>query len=174
MDYFHNKFPLHIPIEAVVLAIDPEQQRISLGIKQLLSDPWESIDNIFSLGKLVNGTVRKIANFGAFVRLENDIDGLIHISQISESRVDKVKDYIKVGDNVDARIIKIDKQERRIGLSLKPPKESDVELDSGSEDRARPQKDLNPGEQMVDVGDVLDNAVEASDNDKGGKDSNNT
>ena len=106
-------------VEARVLNIDKENQRVSLGIKQLESDPWESIDNRFKVGDLVSGQVAKIASFGAFVNLDGDIDGLIHISQLSEEHVERVKDVIKVGDEIKARVIKVDKVERRIGLSIK-------------------------------------------------------
>ena len=106
-------------VEARVLNIDKENQRVSLGIKQLETDPWESIDARFKVGDLVSGTVAKIASFGAFVNLDGDIDGLIHISQLSEEHVERVKDVIKVGDDIKARVIKVDKVERRIGLSIK-------------------------------------------------------
>ena len=106
-------------VEARVLNIDKENQRVSLGIKQLETDPWESIDARFKVGDLVAGTVAKIASFGAFVNLDGDIDGLIHISQLSEEHVERVKDVIKVGDDIKARVIKVDKVERRIGLSIK-------------------------------------------------------
>lgn len=106
-------------VEARVLNIDKENQRVSLGIKQLEADPWESIDGRFKVGDLVTGQVAKIASFGAFVNLDGDIDGLIHISQLSEEHVERVKDVIKVGDEIKARVIKVDKVERRIGLSIK-------------------------------------------------------
>ena len=106
-------------VEARVLNIDKENQRVSLGIKQLETDPWESIDSRFKVGDLVSGSVAKIASFGAFVNLDGDIDGLIHISQLSEEHVERVKDVIKVGDAIKARVIKVDKVERRIGLSIK-------------------------------------------------------
>ena len=106
-------------VEARVLIIDKENQRVSLGIKQLGDDPWETIDTRFKVGDLVSGQVAKIASFGAFVNLDGDIDGLIHISQLSEEHVERVKDVIKVGDEIQARVIKVDKVERRIGLSVK-------------------------------------------------------
>ena len=106
-------------VEARVLNIDKENQRVSLGIKQLEQDPWENIDKLFKVGDLVTGTVAKIASFGAFVNLDGDIDGLIHISQLSEEHVERVKDVIKVGQEIKARVIKVDKVERRIGLSIK-------------------------------------------------------
>jgi predicted RNA-binding protein with RPS1 domain len=106
-------------VDAVVLGIDKANQRISLGMKQLDTDPWSIIDTRFKVGDVVKGRVAKIASFGAFVELEDDIDGLVHISQISEDRIEKVKDKLNVGDEVEARVIKVDKVERRIGLSIK-------------------------------------------------------
>ena len=91
-------------VEAVVLSIDKENQRVSLGVKQLDNDPWSDIDTKFKVGDKVEGTVAKIASFGAFVNLNGDIDGLIHISQLSEEHVERVKDVIKVGDDVEARV----------------------------------------------------------------------
>ena len=106
-------------VEAQVLGIDKQNQRISLGIKQLGDDPWNNIDNRYKVGDLVSGTVSKVASFGAFIQLAEEIDGLVHISQISEERVAKVKDVLKVGQEVKARVVKVDKVERRIGLSIK-------------------------------------------------------
>ena len=105
-------------VEAIVLEIKKEDQRVSLGSKQLESDPWESINDRCKVGDMVTGQVAKIASFGAFVNLDGDIDGLIHISQLSEDHVERVKDVIKVGDEITARGIKADSIERRIGLSI--------------------------------------------------------
>lgn len=151
-------------VDAVVLDIDPEQQRISLGIKQLSQDPWDTIEVFLKVGDKVRGTVRKLTNFGAFVKLDHDIDGLVHISQISNERVDKVKDYLKVGDTVEAQIIKVDKAERRVGLSIK----SLINGDTMTADGGSVEGDLRPGEQMVDVGDVFQSAVDAMTNDGNG------
>src|SRR5437762_7107163 len=109
-------------VEAVVIDIDKVNQRISLGIKQLTDDPWKTIDEKYKIGDLVKGKVTKLASFGAFVQLQDDIDGLVHISQLSEDHVAKVKDVLKVGQEVEARVIKVDKIERRIGLSIKAAK----------------------------------------------------
>ena len=111
-------------VEAVILDIDPAQQRISLGLKQLENDPWLDIDSLYKIGDLVKGKITKITAFGAFIELSNKIDGLIHISQISEEHVKRVKDILALGDEVEARVIKIDKEERRIGLSVKAAKEN--------------------------------------------------
>ena len=96
-------------VEAVVLDIDKANQRIAVGIKQLERDPWSNIDQYYKIGDLVTGKVTKLASFGAFVGLQHDIDGLVHISQVSEERVDKIKNVLKVGQEVNARVIKIDK-----------------------------------------------------------------
>jgi small subunit ribosomal protein S1 len=132
-------------VEAIVLDIDKVNQRISLGIKQLESDPWKEIDQKYKIGDLVSGKVTKLASFGAFVQLQDDIDGLVHISQLSEEHVAKVKDVLKVGQEVEARVIKVDKAERRIGLSIKAAHYSDEELRRETE----AFDSLRPGEDMV-------------------------
>jgi small subunit ribosomal protein S1 len=149
-------------VEAVVLEIDADQQRISLGVKQLTEDPWKNIEKTFVIGESVKGTVAKLTNFGAFVELENDIDGLIHISQLSDARVLKVKDVINVGDEVDAKVIKIDTNERRIGLSLKtsPDLDGGDSIDYGS---ASGSDQMPQGGNMVDFGDVFADALEGID-----------
>jgi small subunit ribosomal protein S1 len=132
-------------VEAIVLDIDKVNQRISLGVKQLESDPWKEIDQKYKIGDLVTGKVTKLASFGAFVQLQDDIDGLVHISQLSEEHVAKVKDVLKVGQEVEARVIKVDKAERRIGLSIKAAHYSDEELRRETE----AFDSLRPGEDMV-------------------------
>lgn len=106
-------------VEAIVLDVDPEQQRIALGMKQTQEDPWTTIDRTIHIGDIVTGKVTKITSFGAFVELEDGIDGFVHISQISEEHVDKIKDVLKIGQEVSARVIKIDREDRRVGLSIK-------------------------------------------------------
>jgi small subunit ribosomal protein S1 len=140
-------------VEACVLAIDKANQRVSLGIKQTEDDPWSLIDSRFKVGDLVKGTVAKIASFGAFVSLDGDIDGLIHISQLSEDHVEKVKDVIKVGDEVEARVIKVDKVERRIGLSIKAVNYSDDQLkkESASFESLRPSSEMVGLEQAFNL-----------------------
>jgi small subunit ribosomal protein S1 len=144
-------------VEAEVIDIDKTNQRISLGIKQLSDDPWKDIDQKYKIGDLVTGKVTKLASFGAFVQLQDDIDGLVHISQLSEDRVAKVKDVLKVGQEVEARVIKVDKVERRIGLSIKAANYSEEELRKESE----AFDSLRPGEDMVG----LEKAFEAAEED---------
>ena len=132
-------------VEAEVIDIDKTNQRISLGIKQLSGDPWKTIDQKYKIGDLVKGKVSKLASFGAFVELQDDIDGLVHISQLSEDHVAKVKDVLKVGQEVEARVIKVDKVERRIGLSIKAANYTEEQLRK----EAETFDTLRPGEDMV-------------------------
>ena len=143
-------------VDAVVIDIDKANQRISLGVKQLETDPWKEIEGKFKVGDLVKGTVSKIANFGAFIELPGAIDGLVHISQISEDRVEKVKDVLKVGQEVEARVIKIDKTERRLGLSIKATGYSEDALRKESE----ALESVKSGEDMVSFGAALSAAEE--------------
>ena len=142
-------------VEVVILEINPEQQRISLGLKQIEQDPWADIASLYKVGDVVTGKVSKITAFGAFVELSNKIDGLIHISQLSRDRVEKVKDVLKIGDEVEARVIKVDTDERRIGLSIKAVTEnfSDEDLKAAEEEYTAA---LKPGEDMVNMGEAMD------------------
>lgn len=140
-------------VDAVVLQIDMENERVSLGIKQVDEDPWSSIEDKFKVGDIVKGSVAKIASFGAFVNLEGDIDGLIHISQLSEDHVERVKDVLKVTDEVEARVIKVDKLERRIGLSIKAVSynEDQLKRESASFETLKPSSDLVGLEQAFNL-----------------------
>ncbi len=140
-------------VEAVVIDIDKQNQRISLGVKQLEDDPWKAIDQRYKIGDLVKGKVTKLASFGAFVQLADDIDGLVHISQLSEEHVAKVKDILKVGQEVEARVIKVDKGERRIGLSIKAANysEEDLKAEAAAFDTLRPGEDMVGLEQAFQV-----------------------
>lgn len=144
-------------VEAQVLEVDKTNQRIAVGVKQLTQDPWESIDQLYKVGDLVTGNVTKLASFGAFVGLKHDIDGLVHISQISEERVDKIKNVLKVGQEVTSRVIKIDKSDRRIGLSIKAANYSQEQL--RAEQAALDA--LKPGEDLVALQHAFDAADEA-------------
>ncbi|MFN5561762.1 MAG: 30S ribosomal protein S1 [Opitutaceae bacterium] len=144
-------------VDAIVLDVDPSQQRISLGMKQLAVDPWTDIDSFFKIGDVVQGKVTKITSFGAFVELKDNIDGLVHISQISEDRIDKVKDVLKPDQAVTARVIKIDRDERRLGLSIKAANYSSDQLaaETASYDALNRQ---STGNDMMNLGDILDEA----------------
>jgi len=110
-------------VEAVVLGIDVENERVSLGIKQLSDDPWNTIAQRYPINTKINGKVTSIADFGVFVEIEDGIEGLIHVSQLSSERVDKPSSLFKVGDQVEALVVQLDPKERRIGLSIRALKQ---------------------------------------------------
>jgi len=112
-------------IEAVVLNIDRENERFSLGVKQLTTDPWEEIPKRYRIGDRVEGKITNITDFGVFIQLEDGIEGLIHISELSEEKVENPSDVVKAGEMVSAMVINIDPQERKIGLSMKSLKKKD-------------------------------------------------
>jgi small subunit ribosomal protein S1 len=144
-------------VEAVVLEVDRPNQRIALGIKQLSQDPWANIDQLYKVGDVVQGKVTKLASFGAFIGLQHDIDGLVHISQVSEEHVDKIKNVLKAGQEVTARVIKIDKGERRIGLSIKAASYTEEQL----KEEQKIFDALKPGEDLVALQHAFDAADEA-------------
>ncbi|MBA4138565.1 MAG: 30S ribosomal protein S1, partial [Opitutus sp.] len=145
-------------VDAIVLDVDPNQQRISLGMKQLMTDPWTDIDAFFRIGDVVQGTISKIANFGAFVELKDGIDGMVHISQIQEERVEKVKDVLKPGQQVSARVVKIDREGRRIGLSIKAANYSAEQLAQETASYEQFTKATN-GTDLTNLGDIFDEAA---------------
>ena len=103
-----------------VLVIGKERDKISLSMKQLTPDPWEKVADTFKIGKMVKGKVNRVTPFGAFVSLAEDINGLIHVSEIAEGENIDPNQHVHVGDEIEARIISLDAEERRVGLSLKP------------------------------------------------------
>jgi len=115
-------------VEAIVLDVNPKEQRISLGLKQAQTDPWADIASKYAVGSIIKGKVSKVASFGAFVELEEGVDGLVHISQISDQRIEKVKDALQIGQEVEARVVKVDRGERRIGLSIKAVNMTDEQV----------------------------------------------
>jgi small subunit ribosomal protein S1 len=106
-------------VKVKVISIDREKKRIGLSIRQLQDDPWTQRTTRFQIGQLVEATITRLTKFGAFARLEKDLEGLIHISEISEKRIEHPKEVLKEGDTVTLRIIKIDPANHRIGLSLR-------------------------------------------------------
>ena len=107
-------------VEAVVLSVDQEKQRIALSLKHLQEDPWTTvIPAHYRPGMVIKGQVTKIANFGVFVELENGLEGLLHVSEIADQKIEKPEDVLKVGQEVEVKILRVDTDERKIGLSLK-------------------------------------------------------
>jgi small subunit ribosomal protein S1 len=107
-------------VECKVLSVDQQRRRIALGLKQLEEDPWATdIPNKYQPGQLVTGTVTKITNFGVFVGLENGLEGLLHISELADHKVENAEEIVKVGDQIEVKILRVDAAERKIGLSRK-------------------------------------------------------
>jgi len=107
-------------VKAVVLEVDPNKRRIALGLKQLEPDPWEEdIPSRYRPGDLVRGRVTKLTSFGAFVELEDGLEGLLHVSELSEKKIPSPEEIVAVGDIVDVRVIRVDREARKIGLSLR-------------------------------------------------------
>ena len=109
-----------------VIAIDEANKRISLGIKQLQQNPWEMIEQEYPVGKIIEGEVSKITNFGAFIKLPTGIEGLVHISELSKNNVENVNEILKVGQKYPFRVIKVSKEEHKLGLSLKLTDDEEV------------------------------------------------
>ena len=107
-------------LECRVISVDQQRRRIALGLKQLQDDPWATeIPSKYQNGQVVKGKVTKLTNFGVFVGLENGLEGLLHISELSDQKVENPEDVVKVGDDIEVKILRVDTDERKIGLSRK-------------------------------------------------------
>ncbi len=144
-------------IRAMVLSVDQERKRIALGIRQLEQDPWGgAIPEKFRVGSVVSGEVTKITNFGVFVRLDKDLEGLLHISELADKKVGSPEEVVKVGEKIDVKIIKVDPENRKIGLSLKDVTPEDIayreEQDQELEqDPGQQEEETHQGEQETDT-----------------------
>ena len=106
-------------IEVYVLSVDRDKEKISLSLKELLPDPWQEAIKKYEVNSIITGKVVRIVSFGAFVELEPGLDGLVHISKISKQRIDTVSDVLEVGQEIQAKIMSIDVERKRISLSIK-------------------------------------------------------
>ena len=136
-------------VEAVILSIDVDNRKVSLGIKQLENDPWTTVAVAYPANSVIEGSVSKITSFGAFIKLESGIEGLVHISELSDKEVAKVEDILKVGQVAKFKVIKVSPEERKLGLSLRAliePKEQperpavDVERERAMQEAKRAEK----------------------------------
>lgn len=123
-------------VEAVILKVDAERKRLSLGLKQLQPKPWEIAPQKYIVGDIIKGRVVRMVSFGAFVELEPGIDGLVHISQIANRRIEKVEDVLHIGDIVDVKILDVNPEEKRISLSIRET--------LPAEEEAQPELDYTP------------------------------
>jgi len=141
-------------IQVKILSIDPNNEKISVGLKQLESDPWQSVVERTPIGAHVEVEIAKLVSFGAFAKLENGVEGLIHVSELSDERVQKPEEVLNVGDRIQAKVISIDPVERKIGLSIREYKH-DIEQGITSEYAAS-------GSASVSIGEALGDAVPKS------------
>src|SRR5205085_3980216 len=122
-------------VTCVVLNVDQERKRVALGLKQMDSDPWEGdIPGRFKPGMVVKGKVTKITNFGVFVELEPGLEGLLHISELSDEKVENPEELVKVGDPIEVKVLRVDPAERKIGLSRKRAGQPDEEIEETSDE----------------------------------------
>jgi len=135
-------------VEAIILSVDQESKKITLGIKQLGNNPWQSIEKILPIGTIVKGIVKKITAFGAFIELEYGIEGLVHVTELSDQAFGKVEEIVAIGDQVVAKVIKIDPEHKKISLSIKDhlieqnqENRDDIVVSQKQEDTDKEQKD---------------------------------
>ena len=135
-------------MKCVILEVDPEKQRMSLGVKQLTEDPWlHAIPEKYIPGHIVKGKITKITNFGAFVELEPELEGLLHISELADHKIDKPQDVVKEDEIVEVKILKVEPESRKIGLSLRRAQWAAEEHDkSAAAQQAPPQTVLSEGD----------------------------
>ena len=106
-------------VKVKVLKVDPDHDRVSLSIKETLPGPWADVESQFKVGDVVTGTVRRLVSFGAFVEVAPGVEGLVHISQVSNRRVNTVNEVLKVGQEVQAKVLEVSSEEQRISLSIR-------------------------------------------------------
>ncbi|MHC4069140.1 MAG: 30S ribosomal protein S1 [Planctomycetota bacterium] len=125
--------------KCVVLDVDEEKRRVSLGIKQMAEDPWiHAIPEKYIPGQIIKGTVTKITNFGAFVELEPDLEGLLHISELADHKIDKPQDIVNMGEEIEVKILRVDTDSRKIGLSLRRVRWAAEDQEPQSEQKKTP------------------------------------
>jgi small subunit ribosomal protein S1 len=130
------------PVKCVVLDVDEEKRRMSLGIKQMTEDPWvHAIPDKYIPGHIIKGKVTKLTNFGVFVELESDLEGLLHISELADHKIEKPQDVVNVGEEVEVKILRVDTESRKIGLSLRRVQWAAEEKQSGAASKQAPAEE---------------------------------
>ncbi len=142
-------------LECVVLKVEENKQRIALGLKQLHEDPWlRAVPDNYIPGQIVEGTVTKITNFGVFVELENDLEGLLHVSELADHKVEDPHDEVEIGQKIQVKILRVDAQDRKIGLSKKRAEWSTEHQEDGETpkiEKARRGGLHGPGEETTNL-----------------------
>ena len=141
-------------VKCVVLSVDQEKMRVALGTKQLTEDPWiRAIPETYIPGQIVKGKVTKITNFGVFVELEPDLEGLLHVSELADHKVENPHDEVKIGSEIEVKILRVDSQERKIGLSKKRAEWATEEASGRSSGKPKARRGglHGPGEESTDI-----------------------
>src|SRR6185369_10545589 len=134
-------------VKCVILNVDQERKRVALGLKQMANDPWEGdIPGRYQPGDVKKGKVTKLTNFGVFVELEPGLEGLLHISELADEKVESPEDVVKVGDEIEVRVLRVDAADRKIGLSRKKPGDEDTgETAEAASETKSEKKELRGG-----------------------------
>ena len=142
------------PVKCMVLNVDEEKMRVALGLKQLTEDPWErAIPEKYVPGQIIKGKVAKITTFGVFVELEPELEGLLHISELADQKVENPEDVVKMDQEVEVKILRVDLEDRKIGLSLKRVRWAEEESEDGEAATSAASKQLRGGlHGTVDLG----------------------
>jgi len=149
-------------VDAEVIDINHERGRISLSIRRLQPDPWHSTVADYKVGDIIDGTVTKLVNFGAFVRVRDGLEGLIHISELSHARVTHPSDVVREGQALKLKIISLDSERHRLGLSLKQAEEAPVRAEQPRQRRERPQREYSASDAVQESEGGIDNTLAAA------------
>ena len=146
-------------LDVFILGIDKDSKKISLGLKQLTPDPWAKVDEMYPIDSIVKGKVSRITAFGAFIKLEKGLEGLVHISELSYEHVKKVEDVVNIGDELEIKVLRIIPEEQKIGLSLKQAANEEDTNDSTEQEivASKVEVDVADSADIVDGADVDDN-----------------
>ena len=169
-----NFVQIGTPLDVQIIKIDLENLRIALSLKRLQPEPWEMISSDVSVGTIMKGTITKLASFGAFARVKGGLEGLIHLSELSYDKIDVPSDVVSEGQEVEVKIIKIEEERKRLGLSLLLDKEiNDPDTEEGDSSQSTNPKDKNPednveenSEDNVDVEENSEDNVEQNSEEK--------
>jgi ribosomal protein S1 len=141
-------------VDVYVVSVDKEKERISLSLRKTTPEPWDNIENKLQVGDIISGKVVRLAPFGAFVEIEPGLDGLVHISQISEKRVNKIEDELKVGDTISAKVVELNPGERRLSLSIRQAHE-EMSADTDQDKITGDTTEENQEPDTLTIGDVI-------------------
>ena len=168
IDHPRDRYAIGDEVESIILAIDKENKKISLGIKQLLQDPWDAADADYPTNSIIDGTISKITNFGAFAKLPSGIEGLIHNSVLAAEHNKKADELFKAGEKHQFRVINVNKKERKLGLSTKLEASAREEREVKPRKFFTPEKKAEPSRVKGSLQIALESALkdDASDEDK--------